>query len=152
MTGRKMFLDDERFPAEESGWDICRSFDEAVAFVKTNGIPAMISFDHDLGTGKTGHDFAKWLCEHMLDNHIEPTFAYYVHSQNPIGKANIEGLLEAFFRSQDSGEKTLIRFCDVYSSYEHKGEIHQDFDRERALAILLAEEVVFLNTHWWRED
>jgi hypothetical protein len=55
-----LFLDDERFPIGDN-WEIVRSYEEAVEFVLNNGLPRFVSFDHDLGTEKTGYDFAKWL-------------------------------------------------------------------------------------------
>lgn len=48
---------------------------------------------------KTGMDFAKWLVESDLDHNgsfLAPEFDFYVHSQNPQGKANIEGLLRQY--------------------------------------------------------
>lgn len=94
-----MFLDDERMPPNDgTNWIICRSFEEARAIVITHGIPTYISFDHDLGTDKTGYDFAKWLCNYMFDINCVVYFEYYVHSQNPVGKKNIENYLDNFIR------------------------------------------------------
>lgn len=94
----KMFLDDERFPVDNE-WVIVRSFDEAVLYIKEHGCPFYISFDHDLGDGLTGYDFAKWLIEQHLDNNIIPSnFSFYVHSMNPIGAANIKQLLTNFLK------------------------------------------------------
>jgi hypothetical protein len=90
-----LFLDDERFPIGDD-WNIVRSYEEAVEFVLKNGLPDVISFDHDLGTEKTGYDFAKWLVEYIMDNDL-PVFHFFVHSQNPVGKRNIEEYLNGFF-------------------------------------------------------
>lgn len=86
----KLFLDDERFPIGPD-WCIVRSFDQAVACVLERGLMEFISFDHDLGAGKNGMDFAKWLGEYMLDleRFDADRFDFYVHSQNPTGAANI---------------------------------------------------------------
>src|SRR5260370_10100302 len=84
---RKLFLDDIRKPPD-STWDVVRSYDAFVAYIETNGVPDIISFDHDLAfehyplndsnlgysqppkeipydryTEKTVYDCAKWLCE-----------------------------------------------------------------------------------------
>jgi hypothetical protein len=92
----KMFLDDERMPVGDD-WVIVRSVPEAIACVEKNGIPNFISFDHDLEHRLTGYDFAKWLVERDLDIGDMPAdFTFYVHSQNPVGKANIEGLLNQY--------------------------------------------------------
>jgi hypothetical protein len=93
-----LFLDDERFPIGDN-WEIVRSYEEAVEFVLKNGLPNFISFDHDLGTEKTGYDFAKWLVDHIMDNDLDK-FEFYVHSQNPIGKRNIEEYLNGFFNQR----------------------------------------------------
>ena len=97
----KLFLDDERLPPDDS-WIVATSFNHAVKTVKVFGCPQVISFDHDLGTGKTGMDFAKWLINQALDNpdFIPDGFSYSIHSANPVGAENIRGLLENFFFSR----------------------------------------------------
>lgn len=93
-----LFIDDERYPAGNArDWTIVRSYKDAVMFIGWFGLPAKISFDHDLGPdSKTGYDIAKWIVDYCLDNGLKPDFEYYVHSQNPIGKRNIEGLIDQF--------------------------------------------------------
>lgn len=121
---KKLFLDDFRIPKDcikglvpsymnklflETDWDIVRNYNEFVDWIKKNGIPDFISFDHDLadihyrmdfseditnqGTEKTGYDCAKWLGEYCLDNNYKLP-QYVVHSQNPVGKSNIKGYLD----------------------------------------------------------
>ena len=97
-----LFLDDVRDPPPGE-WVTVRSFAAAVEYVERHGIPAFISFDHDLGENvPTGHDFAKWLVECHLDgkHRFPKTFSYAVHSANPPGAANITGLLDGFLRSE----------------------------------------------------
>lgn len=112
-----LFLDDERFPKDviswmkndnlylKNYWIIIRDFDEFTIsvdmnYVAFNDFPKVISFDHDLGDGKTGFDCAKWLIEYCMDKNLElPTF--YVHSMNPVGKENIEKLLMNFRKFQE---------------------------------------------------
>jgi hypothetical protein len=121
---KKLFLDDIRIPKDcanglvpshlnkfywENDWSIVRSYNEFVDWIQKNGLPDFISFDHDLadvhyimdfskhsdnqGTEKTGYDAAKWLGDYCLDNKCKlPNFI--VHSQNPVGKANIQGYLD----------------------------------------------------------
>ena len=98
----KLFLDDERFPPENNSDPIitliARSYYEGTEIVRTCGLPGSISFDHDLGDGKkNGHQFAMFLVNYCLDHDIKPDMDWYVHSQNPVGKENIEGLMKAFF-------------------------------------------------------
>lgn len=107
----KLFLDDIRMPKDDT-WDIVRSYDEFVAYIKANGIPDIISFDHDLVgehykslfkdpkkhileegfIEKTGYDCVKWLVKN--DYKIKQ---YACHSMNPIGKKNIMCLLDNWY-------------------------------------------------------
>lgn len=113
MTDWNLFIDDERNPLNVTwvdtfgdiyqnwDWVIARSFDEAIELIKTLGVPRVISFDHDLGpadTCPTGFDIAKKIIEMDMDGELEitPLFFFYIHSQNPIGKQNIEGLLDQY--------------------------------------------------------
>jgi hypothetical protein len=108
-----LFLDDERFPPDDGReWVICRTCADALVEVLSRGFPNYVSFDHDLGHDKwTGHEFAK----HLVENDIisgdkesraaykfAPDFDFYVHSQNPIGKANIEGLLNNYLTHKNT--------------------------------------------------
>ena len=103
----KLYLDDVRDLPDES-FLLARSYEEAVLFVKENGIPPFISFDHDLGVDEnekllpTGFDFAKWLVEVDMDNiyKFPENFSFNVHSANPVGKANIEGYLNNYLKSR----------------------------------------------------
>lgn len=119
-----LFLDDERKPSAvtwisiggvghmAADWQIVRSMDEAINWVRKYGFPDVISFDHDLGEahysgnfadGKTGYDFAKWLIEFDLDTKTMPVgFSFTVHSLNPVGKVNIENLLNNYIQFRRS--------------------------------------------------
>ncbi|WP_228409728.1 cyclic-phosphate processing receiver domain-containing protein [Chryseobacterium sp. T16E-39] len=108
-TGEKIFLNKD--------WYIVRNYRQFVNQIIQNGLPEMISFDHDLAdmnssdsdnlkfTEKTGYDCAKWLVEYCMDNHLNlPKF--YSHSMNPVGKENILSLLENFKKvNKDSYNK-----------------------------------------------
>lgn len=120
-----LFLDDERnledvtwatwqmqekYRNEE--WVIARSYGDAIIEVLNRGFPSFVSFDHDLGdeTKYTGFDLAKQLVENDIISGNRETrqsykfskdFAFYVHSKNPIGKANIEGLLNNYMKHKD---------------------------------------------------
>lgn len=123
--GWNLFLDDIRNPeyvADGRDYVIARSFDEAVKLVEAKGLPDHIAFDHDLGwdeyvpeasgliviteesgqAAKSGFDFAKWLVEKDLDFviSIPVTFSWGVHSSNPEGAKNIDGLLRGYMRSK----------------------------------------------------
>ena len=113
-----LFLDDERMPVDvtwapwevrekyrNEEWVIARSYGDAMVEVLNRGFPKFVSFDHDLGQKYSGFDFAKQLVENDIISgnresrqsyRFSTDFGFYVHSQNPIGKANIEGLLNNY--------------------------------------------------------
>jgi len=98
-TSYKLFLDDLRDPPDDS-WTTVRSYDEGIKKIKDKGSPETISFDHDLGTGKTGDDFAKWLIDQHLDGmfKFKSNFKFLVHSANPVGSVNIRKRLDNFLK------------------------------------------------------
>lgn len=129
-----LFLDDIRNPADahpytkqrmfvDEEWAVVRSYDEFVAHIEENGMPAFVSFDHDLAdshyapehlwqdydaskewqdaqihTEKTGFDAAKWLCEYCDRNGLDLP-GYFCHSMNPVGKDKILAVL-AIYQSE----------------------------------------------------
>lgn len=118
LTKRLLFLDDIRYPKDayaytkqeifqRKDWHIAQDYQEFVDWILENGLPEMISFDHDLADRhylnpdredfdeKTGYDCAKWLIEYCMDYNLELPL-YYCHSMNPVGKRNIESLLNNF--------------------------------------------------------
>ena len=88
-----LYLDDLR-PTPE-GFDRVYSYEEFVAYLERKGLPDFISFDHDLGEDLSGYDCAKYLVAYCLE-HLRSLPDYQVHSQNPVGRENIERLLENF--------------------------------------------------------
>lgn len=128
-----LWLDDYRDPFEGS-WLVfspikdpeytvywVKSYDEFVDWIKSNGLPTGICFDHDLGhdiqtqgrlkgmskraarklkTGlKTGMDCAKWLVNYCIDNKLQLPL-YNIQSANPVGKENINSLLQNFIKHE----------------------------------------------------
>ncbi|SUX46059.1 cyclic-phosphate processing receiver domain-containing protein [Chryseobacterium indoltheticum] len=94
-----LYLDDVRQCPK--GFILVTSYDEFVNFIIHCEWPTFISFDHDLGLGKTGYDCAKFLVEYCIEKQLNlPKF--FVHSQNPVGKLNIESLLKNFQKFQDT--------------------------------------------------
>ena len=117
---RSLYLDDQRTPTTTipgyEPWYVVRSYDEFVAWITENGIPDLISFDHDLAeehmedyfrqkleTGwqqpaydsyqeKTGLDCARWLGEYVQKNNAVLK-SVSVHSHNPVGAANIQSYI-----------------------------------------------------------
>lgn len=107
---RKLFLDDLRIPPDDT-WEVVRNYQEFIYWIETNGLPGIISFDHDLGEDKSGFDGIKWLCEFILNENEKRNQSkeselekqdlpqIRVHSANPVGKENIELYWKSFMRS-----------------------------------------------------
>ena len=104
-----LWLDDERDPQNPlfknyflkyGNFDIIwvKSYYEFVEYIEQNGLPDLISFDHDLSDIEaeqemTGYSAAKWLCDYCFDNDVNVP-EYKVHSSNSVGKENIINYLE----------------------------------------------------------
>ena len=126
---RRLFLDDFRVPEDAanymhprfmrfytSDWDIVRSYNQFVEYIEINGIPDMVSFDHDLadehyaptGIGydefveKTGYHCMKWMIDYIIDNKIKKLPHVLIHSANPVGAENIERLWQNFIKEWDT--------------------------------------------------
>lgn len=84
----------------ESEFDIVRTYEDFVDYIKVNGLPQFISFDNDLGLDQNGeiapdgYAAAKWLVyESGLDL---INLKFNVHSANPVAAKQIEGLLNNY--------------------------------------------------------
>jgi hypothetical protein len=137
----RLFLDDIRMPEDvgnyidpriaplyrKEEWVIVRNYEEFVNHITENGMPFLVSFDHDLadehyrpsmynpdghysnyysdGTfeEKTGYCAAKWMIEYIQENSLSIPDVI-CHSMNPIGKKNILDLIENF-KKYHEGEK-----------------------------------------------
>lgn len=129
-----LFLDDIREPEHayeytkqsmfiERKWQVVRNYPEFVSWIETNGLPLLISFDHDLAlshytpehlwvdydkskqwqdeqvhTEKTGYDCAKWLVDYVIVNKL-PLPKIFCHSMNPVGKDNIMALFNRYIQA-----------------------------------------------------
>lgn len=100
----RLFLDDERYPPSDYNvWWIARSLDDVKRLYEDGIIPDFISFDHDLGENQpTGMDVVKWLVDRELNGiPVFPAgFSFYVHSQNPVGAANIQSYLDSYLKQK----------------------------------------------------
>lgn len=88
----KLFLDDLRSPPSDD-YVVCRSSEEAIKYIINNGWPLMMSLDHDLGESDTAMVFLKSLYKIWNGEKIP---IWQIHSQNPIGKANIASFLTSW--------------------------------------------------------
>ena len=118
-----LFLDDFRMPKDvffyttlalynKTEWVIVRNYDEFVKCVKENGIPEIVSFDHDLADihyeqqanieyrddaeEKTGYHCAKWMINYCLDNNLDIPKMVLIHSMNTVGSRNIQSLFDTY--------------------------------------------------------
>lgn len=78
---------------------------DAMMYIRTGEVAA-ISFDHDLGTEETGYDLAKFVEKLAYNNEI-PRISWNVHSQNPVGAANIRAAMKKADQYWEGHEKTL---------------------------------------------
>lgn len=129
MTNTKnLFLDDKRSPKDAFNenlygnpvhlfvteeWEVVKNYKEFCEWILKNGVPEMISFDHDLSpshytpkeywtdyekskewqnkqkhTEPTGAGCAIWLRDYCEENNIEFPW-FMVHSANPVGRDKI---------------------------------------------------------------
>jgi hypothetical protein len=94
----RLFIDDLRDPMRDI-WIIARTSSDAIAKLESFGCPCEISFDHDLGGDDTAMTVVKRLIKmdlNALGHFIPIGFQFSVHSANPVGRDNIEGLLRAY--------------------------------------------------------
>lgn len=106
-------------------------------WITKNGLPTAICFDHDLGQDvadekvrngmskrksrmekrneMSGFECAKWLVEYCLDNNLELP-KWNCQSANPVGRDNINGLLNNFRENQSKNQhlgviKKFVSLC-----------------------------------------
>jgi len=135
-----LFIDDFRIPQDAFNytwnsdylklkWDIVRSYDEYVKYIEKNGMPDMISFDHDLADEhytppeywdnyekskeyqekqvymeKTGFDCAKWLVDYCMDNKVSLPLIL-IHSKNTVGADNIKNLFLNYIKFTEQNDQ-----------------------------------------------
>lgn len=132
----KLFLDDYRVPIDcvpymhtrigkenpiylEKDWVVVKSYTQFTKHIKKNGLPLIVSFDHDLSDAHysgelsnkldwedyynypdremTGYDCAKWLVQYCIDTK-QPLPKYFIHSMNLVGCENIESYFKSYIK------------------------------------------------------
>lgn len=93
-----IWVDDERALPRHIDWIadeiiICRTYRQAINALDTYCTigNVYLDLDHDLGSKYTGYDIAKY----VVENHL-PLYGFACHSFNPVGKKNIEELLQHY--------------------------------------------------------
>lgn len=118
-----LYLDDTRTPTDTipgyHPWNIVRNYNEFTEWIIKNGIPDLISFDHDLAEEhvddyfnqltnqgfqqpnyqlykeKTGLDCANFIAEYCQKMKVDLKNCC-VHSHNPVGATNIQSFINGF--------------------------------------------------------
>ena len=94
-----LYLDDERYPKTDRNWIIVRNIEEFQAVILAQGSPKEMSLDHDLGEREpTSFDCMKWYIEQVQEGRLSLPEAINVHSANPVGAANIRGLVASWIK------------------------------------------------------
>lgn len=135
MMKRALYLDDQRTPTTTipnyDPWYVVRNHAEFTDWITKNGMPDLISFDHDLAD-EHSTDYAVQVAENGYQN---PTYDTYkeltglacadwlvkycqkenvklctcsIHSHNPVGSKNIQSLLNGFNKFMDWDETTYL--------------------------------------------
>ena len=109
-----LFLDDERHPVDSYkgylntledcfkedylnlNWTIVRTYSDFCNIISTKGLPARISFDHDIADTKEGIDCVKWLLNYCMNNNINLSSDCRFHTANPTGKMNMSSWIKNF--------------------------------------------------------
>lgn len=117
-----LFLDDIRKVSDvtwvnlpSGNWHIVRNYEQFTDKIAKDGLPFIVSFDHDLSTEhysdqlclfsssykeRTGADCARWLTNYCLENNLNLP-KYMIHSMNSVGCENIKSILESYTRSRN---------------------------------------------------
>lgn len=125
-----LFLDDIRTPEMafhymrdiiylDRKWIIVRTYDDFVKYIEANGMPDIVSYDHDLADEhyhddmykgvavyaklydsfkeKTGKHCLDWLIQKCIDEKLK--FPKWVlHTMNPAGKQAMQGSINTYYK------------------------------------------------------
>lgn len=123
--GWKLYLDDVRpVPA---GWELVRTYAELrAALQREQALPGYLSLDHDLGEHEpSGLDAVKLLV-YGLRAHLDGV-ELTVHSQNPVGKANMEGLLRSWQKECKAAQQAgLLQYGDLSEELQQVSQVYTD--------------------------
>lgn len=95
----KLFVDDERFPIGE-GWDIARSFHEAIYMLERNDYE-IVSLDNDIQSfygnrEMKGRDILNWLIARKITGLYTPTVVIQ-HTQNSVEMLTMQQDIERYW-------------------------------------------------------
>ena len=90
----KVYLDDMR-PAPND-YQLARTYGDAIKLLKTGKV-THISFDHDLGTNKTGYDVLTWIEERVFNKIIKAP-KITIHTANPSAREKMLKGVRSIYR------------------------------------------------------
>lgn len=99
---RILWVDDIRNPPT-AGYDIARSYDEAIALLALNEYDVAY-LDHDLasftseGQEKTGYDVLMQIVQMKFDGKKVPS-GYFLLTANPVGAERMTGVIDRYLKS-----------------------------------------------------
>jgi len=98
----RIYLDDIRFPSKGEGVTIVRDYNDFVfTWIHNKQNIISISFDHDLGTGKTGYDA---ICIVEADYHLDlisHDIELNCHSANTSGADKIRQAIDSIHKFRE---------------------------------------------------
>jgi hypothetical protein len=109
-------IGDESLKYQNLEWQVVRNYDQFVKWINDNGMPDLVSFDHDLADEhyeivcacgssedfpeefeeETGHDCVLYLIEYAKDHPAEKFPEVMVHSMNPYGSERIHDTINRY--------------------------------------------------------
>ena len=93
----RIWLDDMRTPPKDSHWDMwAKNAADCILAIQTGRVK-FISFDHDLqneSEKESGYSVAKFIEEGAARGTVKP-IAWAIHSDNPVGRMNIEAAMKS---------------------------------------------------------
>ena len=95
----KLWVDDIRNPPSDKGYDVARTYDEAIALLMKCDYD-VVFLDHDLGDFKdgkerTGYDVLLWIIQQKQDGYTVPT-QYILLTANPVGRSRMQGMIDRY--------------------------------------------------------
>ena len=102
---KKLYLDDVRIPQTE-GWEIVRNYDDFVKWIEENGLPDIVSFDHDLA--EVHYDPSTW--RQSFEYHEKLVMMLLNGFVNIVGETDSLYLIGMFIPQILLGAITLFRF------------------------------------------
>lgn len=97
----RIWLDDVRSIPE--GYDYwAKTAEDCIRKLESEGV-SFVSFDHDLGNGKSGYDVAK-VIEEMAATNFCKAIEWEIHSANPVGRKDITLAMKSAERFWKEGQ------------------------------------------------